>query len=62
MPRNRPRERNIVVLALAQVVREAIEADEVDDPEQPAPRRRMADPITEVELALRISVASTSAA
>lgn len=62
MRRNRPREQNIVVLALAQIVREAIEADEADDSEQLAQRRRMADPTNEVGLVLRISVASSSAA
>lgn len=38
IPRNRPREQNIVVLAMAPLVREAIEAEDSDEPE-PAGQR-----------------------
>lgn len=56
------REQNIVILALARLVREAIEAEDSDDPEPAAQRRRMADPTREAGLTLRFPVASSSAA
>lgn len=60
--RGHQREQNIVVLALARLVREAIEAEDSDDPEPRGQRRRMADPAREAGITLRLSVASSSAA
>jgi hypothetical protein len=60
--RSNRREQNIVVLALARLVRESIEAEDSDDPEHAAPQRKMADPTHGVGLPLRLSVATSSAA
>ena len=56
------REQNIVVLALARLVRESIEAEDSDDPEHAAPQRKIADPTLGAGLPLRLSVATSSAA
>jgi hypothetical protein len=52
----------MVVLALARLVREAIEADDSEDSERESPRRRMAGQTPEPGVKARLSRASESAA
>ena len=56
------REQNTVVLALARLVREAIEADEAVDTGEPGPRRRIPGPAHDHRVAQRLFDATDTAA
>lgn len=57
-----PREQNIAVLALARLVREAIDADETVDTGEPGPRRRIPGPAHDNRVAQRLFDATDTAA
>lgn len=56
------REQNTAVLALARLVREAIEADETVDAGEPGPRRKISVPAHDNRVALRLFDATGTAA